>query len=1251
MTGTRPTAVAPRWQREAGGRGFAAVLPLTLAGLLATLSACASSPALGPDVPGRQASGEKVWTSLLAGDLAAADALLTGAGQGGAQHRASPAALFAEALLAHGRGQDERATSAVMSLLEAAARPRRDPLTARMAAAASGLLSELFQGLSAPGRFEDRLLSLPTDRLPWPARVAIDGLIDGVARRRGDAVLLRGRPARVGCLTEVAMVGAVGRLPHLDLAVPLPPGAGPSRRLEPSGCRLQVESREGVATVRVLTAKLPPLPAGAQLVLDYGGPALIRIDGGAWRSHTSAHRYGPRWSAFPVASGSRSSSPSLEVRLGTWGGPAELRLYLLGGADLPPAKATSPVQQSLALITDALIGELTGDVDMAQAAASSLARLRRVTVALQVAARVVATDPSRPQSMVRDQAQGLYRQALTGDPTLARVMNELGRMELARDRTSEAMELGEQAYKVRPAFWPATVTLLEALRGRGFEKQADQLLDEALARLEGGQGACPLLQLALDRAHLRHKVAEEEALARRLQACDAQSGALVEWHRRRGDVAAVAAALERQLPVVRDRLSHSADLAALRVAQGDPAAAARELSQLIRRQPRDPLLRVRLADALALSGQTEPARELLGRTAGYFPGQSSLRQIARIQGRPLPLDDFRLDGRAVIREYQQQGREYKAPAVLVLDRTVARVLPDGTQIILTHNIVNVRSKDGIARWGEVQVPDGAEILALRTHKPDGSIREAEEIAGKESISAPELAALDFVEWETIEYRDPSDGFAPGFLGDRFYFQSVELPLDRSELLLVSPRELAVAADIRAGGPRGEVAAGKEPGTVVHRYVMKQMPQLFQERAAPNHVEWIPSVRLSSGMSIGRWMRLIEEQLFGVARTSPALRLVAARIREEARRTGLSIPHAVVSWVNRHVEHEAIPLEPATVTLARGRGNRAALMVALARTLGVPASLALVRPLGVAAGSAAVVPEELDDFQETLVRFPPTSAGQPAQYVDPRLQHAPFGYLPAVLDGAPSLVLASGNTEVEWARSASADARGVSLSLKLDAEGAAVGTVIEELRGSPAIDWAAAVERTGEDERKLRQDFEQRWLGHHFPGSRLGGLAVDSDARTPGRVRLRYSFTHPGLAVRTGDELKLSPTFFRSQPGRRFATENRRRATLVVGVDPPLDLVARVELPPGARVVDAGGEGAVSVKAGQGRESGTISLVERRQLQGRTLTITRSSRVPIVRVSPEAYADVAPELRRMDRLEQAEIRLALPAANKESGAAK
>ena len=290
---------------------------------------------------------------------------------------------------------------------------------------------------------------------------------------------------------------------------------------------------------------------------------------------------------------------------------------------------------------------------------------------------------------------------------------------------------------------------------------------------------------------------------------------------------------------------------------------------------------MRLADAQAAAGQLAAARETIASALSSRPDVPEVRRAARALGVALPLDGYRVDGRAAIRAFEAAGERYAAPAVMVLDRAVMRVFPSGATMTLTHQIVRVDSKDAIDRWGEIAVPAGAEILTLRTHKPDGSTREPEEIAGKETISAADLAIGDYVEWEYLETRAPSTAFAPGFLADRFYFQSFDAPLARSELLLVTPAGVSMELDRRAGAPRGESRAAAD-GTRVTSFVATRVPQLFAERAAVLPIEYVPSVRASSGVGWRAWARYVAEELSGAVRSSPELRQQARQIAASVR---------------------------------------------------------------------------------------------------------------------------------------------------------------------------------------------------------------------------------------------------------------------------------------------------------------------------------------------------------------------------------
>jgi hypothetical protein len=463
--------------------------------------------------------------------------------------------------------------------------------------------------------------------------------------------------------------------------------------------------------------------------------------------------------------------------------------------------------------------------------------------------------------------------------------------------------------------------------------------------------------------------------------------------------------------------------------------------------------------------------------------------------------------------------------------------------------------------------------------------------------------------------------------------------------------MAIELDRRAGPP-GAVTRPAADGTQVTSFVATSVPQLYAERAAVGAIEYVPSVRASSGVSFGKWARYVAEELRDAVRSSPEVRAAARQIEASARgdsRRGRAA--ALVAWVTENIDATDDFADAASATLARGRGSRVALALALARELGIPARPVLARSRLVAESAAPAPPQELDDFADALVALDVGGPGSPAiVYADLRLRHAAFGYLPPGIDGARTLGLPDGGFGVARS-SASEDRRTVDMTIRLDEHGGGVAMATEELVGWPALEWAELVDEIGADRARLRQDFEQRWLGVQFPGARLGELEVDLPRDRVGRLgtaRVRYSFVSNHLAIPIervgpgGREMRLEPTFFRSQPGRRFAAEPQRATGLVLGFDVPVQMTATLELPGAARVDPAALRKDVVIT-----RRGGYRFVEGRELRpgpaGRpsVLVLHRESALPLMRVSPGDYAAVAADLRRVDGVEQEEIRIRLP----------
>jgi tetratricopeptide (TPR) repeat protein len=1245
-------------------RGSAWALLLAVAGCVGAWGARGPSAATSAKSPGGALGG---WQAAIEGRRADAERAFD---RRLAESPHDLLALFGRATAAYERGDGSAALESYAVLVDTAARDTAaDPWAAMLApvaaARALALDGEVPAGATRE-RAERLLLSPEVARAPalaWPARLELARLADEVTRRSRDPEALERVTSAAGCARAVFEAGNLGPLPHLDLdrkSLGAPALASEWKPAISTGCRVSAAPWQGREGAEVLRAAVEVSAGAYEIVLDLGAEARVSVDGGKPIRHGSELAYGPRVSAARVWL--PSGRHDLEIRFASSPGRTELALLVFPATGkrgdvrfvdprptplpgvraaaepleplVPPSAPGGPDATVAAVMAyvRGFVADRLGRADDALAAAAHLGGEPRFALGLALAAVLAHGDPTRPASLARDAARTRLREALAVDRGLGRAWYALSAIDLEDEHTREAIDDARAASAAAPG-WPGPeLVLAQALRARGLDFDADRALDRAAERAGAIAAApCTVLDALLRRAELRRDDAAEEKLATALSACDPESEASADRLRARGELDAAAALLAGAARLAPDRDDLASELASVLWAAGRRDQALAELARLVARDPRDPGWRLRLADAQAAAGQTVAARETVRQALIQRPDVPEVLRAARALGAPLPLDAYRLDGRTVIREFEASGRHYAAPAVVLLDRTVGRVFPDGAQMILTHEIVRVQSKDAIDRWGEVEVPSGAEILTLRTHKPDGTTREPEEIAGKETISAPDLAIGDYVEWETLEEKPASDAFTPGFLGDRFYFQSFDAPLDRSEYLLVTPRALALDIDARAGSPLPAPKPGDD-GITVTTFAATRVPQLFAERSAVPAIEYVPSVRVSSGVSWQAWARFLAEQLYGTARSSPAVREQARALSNDARGDRTRLAATMIQWVTENIEATDELRDPASFALARGRGNRVALALALARELGIPAAPVLARSRLVAEADAPAPSQEIDDFGDMLVRLDLPRA---PVYVDLRLRHAAFGYLAPALDGAR--VLALDSAMFGRARSAAgADLRTIDMTIHLDDQGGGVAVATEQLTGWPALEWAELVDRVGADRVKLRQDFEQHWLGVQFPGARLRDLDVDLPGGDAGTARVRYSFVSPQLAVKGDHEIRLSPTFFRSQPGRRFATEPKRSTTLMLGFDVPFRLTATVELPGAATVVDP----PASAKGGVIARRDGYRFVENREVRAGVLVLRRESALPIMRVTPGEYAGVAADLRRVDGLEQQEIHIKL-----------
>lgn len=1270
---------------------------LVVAGLL--LSACAPVPAslqreqaeLGRRIGagGRAAARthrDYGWVKLVLGEGEAGEAELRRAEQAGLHDART---LFGLALRAHDTAHFASARDLWTRLLEGY--DRGDPWAAPLAEVAAHRLLTLVSDAPGEAAAEKdhvaRVQRLWRDsaRLPAEARQLLAALLGQLLRIGGREAEAQQLDAERGCPAAFYVSGPHGHLPRLDLLRSFPPddpdrdpGRAAYRRVSSRGCDLLLDGAQGCPGVMYAIA-------WAHLADAAEVPMTVESGGELWALYVDGER---RWFeeeplrrrhlVLRLAAGWHAVALKVSVPQGR----TQLQLVLPGATFADPAapptaaaregaaaaRALSPLpaahaawEKALSRLVLAQQAYIAGDVDAGlRAAEEALPEGTRFASLQLLQAGLLGDDSSRPQRIVRDRVRRSLSRALGLDPGLLRARLNLAYLEMQEDHAEEALALLDSMPAPAPRPWPWQLPLLRyrILRQKQWLREAEDALDDAR---RAGPSACAPLEALVD---LRRELKDDRgalAASRKLAACNPYSDRHAEVLRQAGDIDGAEREYRRLLALEPESENYAQALAEalyLRGTRADLLQAQKLLEGLLRRHPRAAYHRVRLANVLVELSARKQAVAVLQAGLRETPEAPELHRALLALGVPSVMDVDRLDGRAVVREFERDREHLPEsagePAIIVLDRTVMHVFPSGARLTLTHNIMKVLTKDGIDRFGEVQVPQDAEVLTLRTIKADGTTREPEEIAEKETVSAPDLEVGDYVEFEYIDREGPPAAFPVGFLSERFYFMSPEAPLYRTEYLVVTPWAMPLQVSRRGPAPPPLVnRRGDERVTV---WARQKVPRLLPEppQADALMAEWMPSVRVGSGITHARWRDWLRDRLFEAQRPNDELRRLArevagtkgpreprkdAELRERAGRLG--------RWVQRNIKQAGSIDEQATAILARREGSRNGLLLALLRAAGVPCELWLARPAG-----AARLDDELPDveaYSEGLLAIGPAHkpGTPPLLWLDPVYRNQPPGLVRPALRGARALRVPARSAPPEATASfAVVDSRGddlrrVEMQVKLQADGGGRVEVHETLRGWPALEWREELERVAGSE--VRKELEQRSLGFYFPGATLEDLRYGPVDKDDQPLDVVYSFRAPRLArlrqageAETGNggprpELVL-PAPFPALLSKHYVGVPRRTTPLLLHLVTPTELEARIELPEGA------GEPLLAPAA-------TLDafghFVQRAERDGRRIHLHAEFAMPLQRVEPERYPDFLRFAARVDAAEDSVALIPLP----------
>jgi hypothetical protein len=591
----------------------------------------------------------------------------------------------------------------------------------------------------------------------------------------------------------------------------------------------------------------------------------------------------------------------------------------------------------------------------------------------------------------------------------------------------------------------------------------------------------------------------------------------------------------------------------------------------------------------------------------------------------LPLSDGAELARRVL-EDSQDGAPAGASVEVLFQERFIRVLGDGSTVHRHHQIFRIHGEDALDRWGEVPVPDGAEVLLARTwrrHESGAVIAlESEDWSASGAISLAGLAEGAIAEVALLWIEDASPVLGPAWVTGRVSLGYADARVRHARVVLASGAEADV--EVETGG---EVQLTRAPGLLVAE--ARQVPALPEEPLDPRPDLRQPWVRFTGGpgggVTVARWHEIQSHRGQRAARLTPTVAARAAAITKGLRGERARL-RALHREVLTEIQDEPAPLGAleASVVLGRGAGERSVALVALCRAAGLRCDLVLARPMS--RGKVRVIEAALDvhDWAYPLVR---AETDEGPVWLDTASPFAPFGYVPPMLAGVEALVLGGDEERINMPAS-SPEARGrrhAEVTVDVQEDGTYVATGVETLTGLYAMSWRHVLAEMTPEERRQALG---RLIQASLPGAALGSLELEG--LTPAASALIVRWRADGAARLDGNSARLSLGLSPENLSRATVHVGERRTPLLVSRSTDLDFEVTVKIPAGWSLDIT--PSSVEV------DEGLVRFRRTALYDGRRLEIDKRCNLAVGLIEPEAYAGWVTAVRAIDRADRLELTL-------------
>ena len=798
-------------------------------------------------------------------------------------------------------------------------------------------------------------------------------------------------------------------------------------------------------------------------------------------------------------------------------------------------------------------------------------------------AEAAATDASLPPGRVRDARRAAWLGVLPAMPTrarlaLARLARQGGDLDAAHQwlaplSAAQGHAIHREAFHVHFALGWNTEAEADLDRAERSAARPCDGLDDRIA-LQGAQGnptgrlrmveplvACGRgreaaeLLLDLDRPH--------EALAR----LDALGGGLPAPAARPGVMPPTAA----RPAAVEDRKTMQARYRVL-VALGR-LDEARALAQRQAESPDEPGAALQALDL----GPASALAEAMSAFTRRFPTARESRELLLAEPHRHFFAPLLLDTDTAIAAYEADAvahpETYDGPAVRVLDHGATVYFPNGRRLRWVHEILAIRTREAAENFGEVNLPEGAEAVAVFTRKADGRRLYADDLPEKESLSVPDLAIGDYI---VALYLEPGDNgylYDSGYLTPRVVLRSATLPAFRQRLEIFGLDDALPEVQRLADAPEPAPIRLETLSRNGLRLDIERTPTLPPEPDGVPQPLYLPAVRFGRNVQLAEDLDFTRDRILGRRQQNAEFEAWALTQSGDGptERRAARLARAVRDRVDGET---GLIADDAPRMWETGHGHRALVLSAALEAAGIPHRLLLARP-------RVHVPSDpftqIADFPYALIALGTPWEPTFGAVIDPGPNRAAVGFVPFGFLGGDAITVWPPDAAPQPAplplTRLVEDAREVHLRLHWAADGTLTGEVEDTLRGQEAIvigDYLARLDpaaRPKVAERLLVPvlgaatvtRFDDPTLAFSSPDPDRGATetAPDSGAEPAddGALRLRYAFT-----AKAGQTLELG--LFPVSPGRAWGGRASRRTPLLIELPTHQRVTIELEGPAG-----------------------------------------------------------------------------------------